>query len=184
MIDEHGAAIELHYGRVWGAPSKRVRLTDGPIADLPRCFEVLVVRKPDNLWAFATRCMSEPEDEQGIEIHVISRSQFAWEHELVEVLTVVAHYHRTGRRLDVGHTVNIGRPIVPGSRCTHGLISPPYLDGPKLEWMAIPKTRFLWFVPVTESEVEFKKQHGLDALESRFEETQFDYADFFRDPVA
>ena len=73
--------------------------------------------------------------------------------------------------------MNLGRPWLPGSSCTHGLVSLPYLDGPDLEWLQHARIRFLWLVPITERELEFKKTHGLEALEERFEAKQFDFLD-------
>lgn len=102
---------------------------------------------------------------------------------IVELLTVVAHYHRNGHRLGLGHTVNFGEPWLPGSACTRGLISLPYLDGEALEWLDEPRVRFLWLIPVTDDEVAFKAEHGLDALEERFEAAAFDYLDPLRASV-
>jgi hypothetical protein len=102
---------------------------------------------------------------------------------MIELLTIVAHYHRTGRPLGLGHTVNFGEPWLSGSACTRGLISLPYLDGEELEWLDEPRVRFLWLIPITEAEVAFKIQHGLDALEERFEEAAFDYLDPLRASV-
>jgi hypothetical protein len=102
---------------------------------------------------------------------------------IVEILTAVSHYHRTGTPLGLGHSVNFGKPWVAGSACTHGLISLPYLDGPSLEWLANPEVRFLWMIPITDAEVQFKKRHGMEALEQRFEEAQFDFLDPFRASV-
>jgi Suppressor of fused protein (SUFU) len=183
VTNEHGTQVVAHYTATWKSPTKSLRLSAGPTDDLPDCFEVLTIQKADGMWAFATKCMSLPQDRHGLEIHILTRSRFSWESELVEVLTVVAHYHRTGRPLGVGHTVNIGRPIVPGSTCTHGLLSLPYLDGPALEWMGDSDVQFLWLIPVTQAEIDFKKREGLEALEARFEAVRFDYADFFRDSV-
>jgi len=98
-----------------------------------------------------------------------------------ELLTAVAHYHRTGAKLGLGHTVNFGRPWLPDSLCTFGLISLPYIDGPKLEWLPLDSAdhcaRLLWLVPITEAEVAFKKAHGVEALEERLEAAHFDYID-------
>jgi hypothetical protein len=120
--------------------------------------------------------MSEERDEAPLELHLLSPVATT---EHVELLTAVAHYHRTGARLGLGHTVNFGRPWLPGSRCTHGLISLPYLDGPDLEILSVDgKTvRFLWLIPITKEEVEFKKKNGLEALEARLEEANFAYGD-------
>jgi hypothetical protein len=49
--------------------------------------------------------------------------------------------------------------------------------------MEEPRVRFLWLVPITEEEVAFKKAHGLDSLEERFESHQFDYLDPYRASV-
>lgn len=127
-------------------------------------------------WIYATRCMSQPEDERPLEIHLYSPRQH-YEH--AELLTVIAHYHRTGSRIDLGHTINFGRPWLPGSACTYGLISLPYLDGPDLERadLAQAKVRFYWLIPVTKEEVEFKKRRGIDELEQRFEAASLNYID-------
>lgn len=42
--------------------------------------------------------------------------------------------------------------------------------------------RFLWLIPITPEEAEFKKQNGLEALEERFEAANFDYLDPSRPP--
>lgn len=43
--------------------------------------------------------------------------------------------------------------------------------------------RFLWLIPITLAELRFKKEHGVSALEQRFEEAQFNYLDPLRDSV-
>jgi hypothetical protein len=96
---------------------------------------------------------------------------------VIELLTVVAHFHRTGERLGMGHTVNFGRTWLPCATCTHGLLSLPYLDGPRLEWLQKPRVRFLWLIPLTADEVAFKKANGLNALEEKLEASGFDYLD-------
>ena len=35
--------------------------------------------------------------------------------------------------------------------------------------------KFYWLIPITFSEMEFKKAHGLEALEDTFERAGFDY---------
>jgi len=90
-----------------------------------------------------------------------------------------------GQALDLGHTVNFGRPWLNDSLCEYGLISLPYLDGPSLENLKKGNMtiRCLWLIPITKSEVEFKKQYGLDLLEEQFEKTQFNYLDINRRSV-
>jgi len=179
----YAETIEAHYAREWAAPSSRLRLPAGSPHELADDFCVLEIPREDGEVAYATRCMSSPDDDERLELHMLAATSAAAADSVVEILTAVAHYHRTGRRLELGHTVGFGRPWLPGSRCTHGLISLPYLDGPDLEWLVEPEVRFLWLVPVTEAEVLFERAHGLEALETKFEQTQFDYLDPARPSV-
>lgn len=180
---EYACAIEAHYIQNWSAPLEKARWSKGPIDELPSDFHVLVFRRTPETVVYATRCMSQPEDVERIEIHLLTRSTAAVDSSIVEMLTAVAHYHRTGRPLNVGHSVNFGRPWVAGSSCSYGLLSLPYLDGPDLEWLSKPEVRFLWLIPITGAEVQFKKDYGLEALEHKFEEEQFDYLDPLRSSV-
>jgi hypothetical protein len=169
-----------HYTSVWPLTGVQVlRWNAGPVQELPPGFCVVAGRHPARAcWIYATCGMESEKEVQPIELHLFS--PVATEAH-VELLTVIAHYHRTGAPLGLGHTVNFGRPWLPGSLCTHGLISLPYLDGPKLE--RYEATRCLWLVPVTESEVAYKKANGLEALEQKFEQAQFNYLDPKRPPV-
>jgi hypothetical protein len=183
----YARALETHYAAAWGRPpADRLRWPEGPAGDLPADFCVLRFRRSGEAWAYATRGMSRPADGQKLELHLLAPARAAHEPAdpgLVELLTAVAHYHRTGAPLGLGHTVNFGRPWQPGSACTRGLVSLPYLDGPALERLEATGTRCLWLLPVTPSEVEFKKRHGLEALEERFERPDFNYLDPRRPPV-
>ena len=170
-------AIQDHYTKVWSTPTDTVRWNKGPVDALPEDFRVLVIRRSPEMTAYATRCMSQPMDKERLEIHLLTHAEQKHQPDLVEILTSVAHYHRTGRALELGHTVNFGKPWLVGSACTHGLISLPYLDGPELEWLAEPEVRFLWLIPITEAEMRFKKRHGLEALEQKLEENQFNFLD-------
>ncbi|MBK7400785.1 MAG: suppressor of fused domain protein [Myxococcales bacterium] len=175
--------IEAHYAENWRAPRESLRWGTGPIDELPADFRVLVVSRSADTVAFATRCMSVAADADRLEIHVLCRPNDVRRTNLPEILTAVAHYHRTGSRLGLGHSVNFGMPWMVGSACTHGVISLPYVDGPKLEWLAEPPVRFLWMIPATPAEIAFKRERGLEALEERFEAAQFNYLDPLRPSV-
>jgi hypothetical protein len=128
--------------------------------------------------------MSQPGDPVPLELHMFSSVQ---RRELVELLVATAHYHRTGAPLGLGHTVNFGQPWIKGSKCEYGFVSLPYLDGPKLERLGGENdgsVMFYWLVPVTKSEVEFKKRNGVEALEAKFEQASFNYLDPHRKSVA
>jgi hypothetical protein len=176
--------VHRHYRRVWPAPAQALRWTEGPTHELPAHFRVLrfspIPRR--TMWTYATRGMSSGLPEHALELHVFARDQ---DDTLAELLTAVAHYHRTGAPLGLGHTVNFGRPWLPASSCRYGLLSRPYLDGPDLEWLDAEGTRlrFLWLLPITEQELQFKKVHGLGALEMELERSGVNYLDPLRPSV-
>lgn len=181
---DYDSFIASHYKKFWGTNPKLLRWELGPTHELPSGFGVLEfppVKK--GAWIYATCCMSQPEDKSPLELHMYSPCQYA---EHVELLTAIAHYHRTGDCLGLGHTVAFGRPWIPGSACDHGLVSLPYLDGPDLEIAEFSqaKLQFCWLIPITKEEREFKKSYGLDALEQRFETASFNYLDPKRRSVA
>jgi hypothetical protein len=180
----YAASLMEHYREVWTANIEKVPFKVGPVGDLPADFAVVICQPHGSrtLWRYATVCMSQPTDTEPVELHLLSRSRAD---QLVELLIATAHYHRTGSRLGLHHTVKFGRPWFPNSNCDHGLISLPYLDGPRLEWADLESrsVRFLWVIPVTAQEIAYKRKHGVQALEKRFEESRFDYADPLRPSV-
>lgn len=93
---------------------------------------------------------------------------------LLELLTLAAFFHAgpEAQRLDVGHTVPIGEPWLPGSSCAHLLVSLQYTFGPEFEWAEWEggHARHLWLLPITEAERQFKVEFGQDALEQRLED--------------
>jgi hypothetical protein len=99
-----------------------------------------------------------------------------------------AYYHANpdvSFRLDHGHTVPIGEPWSPGSPCDHMLVSLPYPLGPDFEvceWDG-GHARLLWLLPITEAERDFKAEHGLEALEQRFDDAALEYWDAARASV-
>jgi len=104
---------------------------------------------------------------------------------LVELLTVCASYHRNGLPLGLHHTVNIGQPWLDNSKCDHGFISLPYLDGEELEIFSFggQEIHCYWFIPITEKERDYKVENGCEALEQLFEDKRFDYLNPNRDSL-
>lgn len=173
--------ISRHYECIWDVSGIQYRWTSGPWTDLPDNFSVLLF--PPNprraMWTYATRCMSDSEDFHPIELHMFSPME---QPAHVELLTALAHYHRTESSLELGDSVNFGRPWIPESLCDYGLISYPYLDGIGLEKLDAngKEVNFYWLIPITKQEVEFKKKSGVNALEIKFERRKIDYLDPFR----
>jgi hypothetical protein len=185
ISDPHTEAIRKHYECVWGTAGESVDLRGGRRDELPSAFTVLEFppRAERGMWTYATCGMSLPEDAELLELHLFSLEKSL---EPVELLYVTAHFHRTGSKLGLGHTVNFGKPWMGSSPSQYGLVSLPYLDGPDLEDLVLDAARvakFLWLIPVTHAEVQFKKQHGLEALEQKFEGGDFEYADPLRSSV-
>jgi hypothetical protein len=183
--NSHGDLVAKHYEMIWGRCGRDVGFVGGPLNALPDDFKVIEFEPYGDrpMWTYATCGMSSPEDTSPIELHMFSPEKSG---EPVELLVAVAHYHRTNSNLDVGHTVNFGKPWINESPCEYGLISLPYLDGPKLEKLKLHSgitVRCLWLIPITRSEVDFKKKNGLEALEDRFDDMQFNYLDPARSPV-
>lgn len=178
-MSEHSILLAEHYGRAWGANDAILRASTGRYRELKNDFCVLRFppRSTAGSWTYATCGMSDPDSDVGIELFMFSPVETA---RISELLNVTAHFHQTAEPLGLDHTVNFGQPWLPGSICDHALVSLPYTVGPKLE-MFVPAEgkdwRCLWLIPITTSEVDYKKQHGVEALEEVFEKLQIDYVD-------
>lgn len=102
---------------------------------------------------------------------------------VIELLTFCASYHRNRLPLNIHHTVNIGQPWLDNSKCDHGFISLPYLDGENLEIFTVDSQTIhcYWLIPITEKERNYKIENGCEALEQLFEEKRLDYLNPGRD---
>lgn len=174
-----------HYISNWGEMHNTLTWEKGPNKDLGNHFRVLEFPPTSErkMWVYATLGMSCFEDEFALELHLFSGDQ---DETLVEALIVVAHYHRFGSGLGHWHTINWGRGWRLGSICSYGLISLPYLDGPKLEILTLGDNKSIhcyWLLPITEEEVAFKKEHGPEKLEEIFEQRELNYLDPFRNTL-
>lgn len=169
--------IETHYAQNWRVNPEVCVFEKGPTIDLPMGFKVLLFppHAGRSMWTYATCNMSQSQDAVPIEIHLFSPIPDIG---IVELLFAIAHFHRTGTKLDLWHTVNLGRSWLNESLCTYGLVSLPYLDGPELENLIISSQsiKFYWLIPITKAELDLKKTAGVDALETRFEAVSFDYS--------
>jgi hypothetical protein len=111
-----------------------------------------------------------------LEVHIHSPRS---DPRLVELLYVLAHHHKTSSMLWLSHIAHLGRPWLPESKCDHAYISRPYLDGPDLESFVVDGTLVgcFWLLPVTKSETDFAKEHGVSALEEMFEKRKMNFLD-------
>ena len=175
--------IKKHYLSNWHEFTEHT-FNKGPIHELPLDFLVLKFKPSEkrNSWIYATCGLSGNSSKQGLELFILAPAENDF---LIELLTAIAHYHASGNKLGLNHTVNFGFPWYEGSKCDYGLISLPYLYGPNFEWLEADSRsiRFLWLIPVTKDEVEYKKANGIESLENLFEEVSFNYIDPFRQSV-
>ena len=169
------SCLAQHYSRFWGKPKD---LFEPPerntrVEPLPASFRILKFRSGSKrCWIYATAGVGPPAP---VELHLMSPVED--DHTYVESLSAVAHYHIFGRTLQLGDSVNLGRPWLPDASCSHCLLSLPYLDGPDLEVCNTAELtiRCLWLIPVTVQELEFRREFGTNALEERFEASAFNY---------
>ncbi|MBX9950340.1 MAG: suppressor of fused domain protein [Candidatus Obscuribacterales bacterium] len=159
------SALKAHCEKHLKSPVKVLHFGKGPIDKMPEGFCVLEFEPSEkrNVWVYAT-CGMSCGDAIPIEIFMFSPRQ-ASEH--LELLYAIAHSHVTAEALDFSHTVNFGRPWLPESKCEYGLLSAIGSDIDTLEIDA-DEVQFLWLIPITEAEREYKKKHGFEALEEKF----------------
>jgi len=174
------ACATAHYVAHWHAEPVPRRLDTGRFHQLPSWFHVLEFRRP-RAWCYATVGMSAGEPD-GIEAYIAAPGPHP---RAVEFLYALAHFHRTGARLGLGHTVNFGEALWDGSRLDHGLLSFPY---PEPESFAAfhcdgVSTTVAWLLPITSAERDYKRENGVEALETLFEDQSLDYLNPMRAAV-
>jgi hypothetical protein len=167
-----------------GHPAARERWESGPLAQDEEFFVMRFAPGPkSDLWIYCSvgASLLNPHT-QHLEFFALSPRPDA---RLVELVTMVAHYHRT-ETLAPFHTLPIGEPWLEGASCDSFLISLPYTFGPALERLdsEVVSARFLWLLPITSGERQFAKMNGIDALEERFDEAKLEYWDIARKSVA
>ncbi|WNJ21534.1 suppressor of fused domain protein [Pontibacter sp. G13] len=161
-----------------------IKFESGPILACKETFRVLEFspNSTRDMWTYATCGMASLNDEKPIELHLFSSKQ---DRSIVELLAAVSYYHLSEVNFNLWDTMNFGRPWQDKSICLHGLISLPYLDGPKIENLMIAGKciKSYWLIPISESEVKFKARFGVEALEELFDTRDFNYLDASRKSV-
>ena len=167
-----------------GHPAKEEQWSKGPMAAYEDFCVMCYSPGPKcDLWTYSSigAALAEP-DSQRLEFFVLSPRP---DTRLVELVTMIAHYHRT-EKLGLSHMLPIGAPWLDAASCDCFLVSLPYTFGPALERMESDtmSARFLWLLPITSAERQFAKAHGVEALEERFDEAKLSYWDISRGSVA
>jgi hypothetical protein len=110
--------------------------------------------------------------QEGLEFFILSPEETPRH---VETLAMLAHMHADEKyRKKLGDVVKIGWPWLENGRCDRFLVSLPYPYGPSLEWCILAERhiRFLWLLPIHESEEAYLRTHGQEALERLFDENK------------
>lgn len=136
-------------------------------------------------WTYVSVGSGTVQPDRGRRIEFILCAREASERH-VEIVELTAFYHVNGHTLDVGRTLPIGQPWLPGGTLDHLLVAVPYPFGPMLGDFRSGRhqAQLLWLVPITRSESELRHEKGLDALESRLESSGIDYTDPSRTDVS
>lgn len=174
-----------HYEDYYGVMGKPLTLAKGPTEKLHKDFFILEFPPNDRHQMFCYCTVGMSVDRLGdnlIELVVYSPEPAT---SLVELMTVCASFHRNVLPLNLHHTVNIGQPWINNSKCDHGFISLPYLDGETLEIFDFGdrKIHCYWFIPITQKERDYKVEKGYEALVQLFEDKQLDYLNPNRDSL-
>lgn len=159
-------------------PSREMTLvpaTDGPIHQRVPGFHVvrLAPTPEEGDWLYVTAGLWDATQRDGHALEFILAAPAPSDRHAT-TLTMTAFYHAAGGRnaLDHGHTVPIGQPWLPESKCRYLLVSLPYPWGRNLEVCPLPQghARILWLLPITRAERDYKRDHGLEALEQKLEQ--------------
>ena len=170
-------SLRDHYENYFHVKGEKKKWNEGPIHKLDSEFYVLEIKPNEihSMWTYLTVGMSlDGQGEDLIELFLYAPCQSNY---LVELLTINASFHRNVNPLNLNHTVNIGQSWLDESKCDHGFISLPYLDGNELELFNFKgKTiHCYWFIPITKKERDYKVKNGYESLERIFEEKEFNY---------
>jgi hypothetical protein len=183
-------AVVQHLERFFdGHATHRISGALGPVYTRVPSFEVLAIAPGPRLaqWTYVSLgCWDSVHSDRGHGYEFLLIAPELDERH-PQTLAMTAYYNAgpDRQRLGLGHTVPIGEGWMDGSACDHLLFSKPYPFGPDLEWCSWVggHARVLWVLPVTRAERDYKAQHGLEALEQRFDEAAIQYWDPARPSV-
>jgi hypothetical protein len=179
--DEHLRTVADHCRRFFDGHACSEWTWDlGPIKELAPFFKVLRFTPGplSPMWTSISLGASLLGRPNSTRLEFVLETQFETPRS-IELLAMVAHYHHM-EHLGLHHTLPIGEPWQKDASCDHFLVSLPYAFGPKLEVCCLSgesHVQLLSLMPITNAELEFKKEHGVEALEQKFDEHAISYAD-------
>ncbi len=185
MADRHQSVLNHYQSFFQGHNQELFTWEIGPIKKVVPAFRVFRAEPGPkiDLWSYASIGASGIWHENAGLFEFIIHSPIE-SPRLVEILAMITHYHGS-YNLGFGHTLPIGEPWLGESQCDHCLVSKPYPLGPELEicCMSDAHIHVAWLLPITEAEMEFKAQNGLEALEQKFDDEELAYWNVDRSSV-
>jgi hypothetical protein len=183
---DYGSRIHDHVHRFFsGHAAHREDFDKGPIQSVIPGFHVIALEPgpKSEVWTYVSvgSGLIEQDGCQRLEF-LITADEPSAKH--TERLAMTAFYHHT-EKLGLGHTFPLGEPWLPESTLDHALISLPYPFGQDLEIFCADgdHIHFYWVLPITSEETKYRHANGLEALESKFSDTEMDYTDARRASV-
>lgn len=169
--------LQRHYEDHFDVEGIRLNIPDQSDKKLHKDFFVLEIppNKRHNKYAYCTVGMSADRlDENLTELFVYSPVK---SNTLVSLMSWCAAWHRNRFAIKTNHTISIGQPWLHDSKCDHGLVSKPYMDGQQLEFFHFGGhiIHCHWFIPITQLERDYRMKFGTPALEKLFAKKQLDY---------
>jgi hypothetical protein len=164
--------LQRHLSRFW--PDHRCEPLMWTLGNWPREhpeFRVLELAPAgrDQPWIYVSAGTAHLRSFDGVGHEYVIRT---WQHErlMVELLAMVASYSTREDHdgLHDGHSVPIGRPWVEGAEADHLYINKPYFVSRDFATLRIDDSfsvHFLWLVPMTDREKEWRHEHGQEAFE-------------------
>jgi hypothetical protein len=139
-------------------------------------FRVLELAPPDDdqLWLYVSAGAAHLRRFDGVGHEYVIRTR-QQERLMVELLAMVASYSTRDDHdgLHDGHTVPIGGPWVEGAEADHLYLNKPYFVSSDFAGLRIDdgfSVQFLWLVPITKLEKEWRHDHGQEQFEQWLED--------------
>lgn len=178
-----------HYIRRWGKPITIHTFDSAEVSPSIRPLYIAVFSLPgDGLAMYASIGMSRAGmlDSETNTIHYAEIFMGVYEHfeSLPKIMAMLATYpHNEKTFVAPEHTIPLGMPIVQNSSLTSVLFAIAYFDPPWFRGLDVDgkHIQFLWVIPLTEREREFKTKTGWNALGQMFENEQVVIGDVFRE---
>jgi len=138
-------------------------------------------------WTYLSAGAAPLLEDEGVGHEFVIRAPFQ-ERLMVELLAMAVYYAWTGDHGGVhdGHTLNHGEPWIEGADASFLYVNKPYFVSHRFERLPYGDghtAQFLWLVPITEAEKDWRHAHGQEAFEQLLEERRIDPTDPARAPV-